>query len=121
MNPAIGECPCPFCQQTATVHRAKGKHSQPLYLRCGKVFAGPNSDGCGVNQCRGPTAQAWIMKNAKFYESSDREKLQEAAAPVVAETVAAVVDESRKLREQQRAQEQKPEPEQKQPNSIFGW
>lgn len=119
MNPAIGECPCPFCAKTTTVHRAKGKHSQPLYLRCGKVFAGPKSDGCGVNQCRGPSAQAWIMQNATFYESSDREKIADAVAPVAEVAAAEVVDDSRKLREQQQKAAAPKEPEPAKPKSNW--
>lgn len=96
MNPAVGKCKCPSCGDMADVcQNSKGKN-RTYYIRCGSVFAGKDSDGCGVLQGRGPKFQNYVKQNAEWFKPDDHEAREVAAAAAAAEAKGIVAEHAHK-------------------------
>lgn len=110
MNPSVGKCKCPSCGEHADVcQNSKGKN-RTYYIRCGTVFAGSGSDGCGVLQGRGPRFQKYVKDNAQWIAPEDHEAREVAGEQAAAEAKAKVAEHAHKIVKEKAAQatEEKP-------------
>lgn len=109
MNPSVGKCKCPSCGESADVcQHSKGKN-RVYYLRCGSVFAGSNSDGCGVLQGRGPKFQRYIINNAEWVKPDDHAAREAAAEQAAAEAKAKVAEHAHKVAKEKTTEAEKQE------------
>lgn len=100
MNPVLGHCTCPHCNDQATVHQEKTGRKKAKYYRC----------QCGTVQIRGETGQRWIEKNTVWIAPDDMAAREVAGAAAAAEARAEVAEVAHKKAAEKAAAIEPPPP-----------